>query len=592
MSNEEGAWAEDPGVEDPGAEDLGAEDPGVEDPGAEDLGAEDPGTEGYTKNSYSYNEEEVIVMPTAPSVEFSFTPGPDICSELCTVENTYNAIMEPNEAIVNWKTVNLTLPASFLPLSLRAVFGYTVSPTLLDIEFEWADSWRQWPQRIDIEHPVYKDAYVGKHLVWDVVHKFFCKDYKPKGQYRSASYLLRASGTPDRAMVHRLMRDGFDSAVAERALVASKNDFEKALQFLKTGEPLECHVELIEYMTCPLLYLVLELADVFLDLSDHCCICRAPLTPGIKLSVCTNKLCNFQMAEIGVGVTVCQEIKRDPDVADLVFSMFTATYGSPFMTPAPPFEYSQDVFEDIFLHLPPMRKIADECNNDQEVASKIGKEALCILRWVLFSNRSHLISLPPSMRLQKFTTPHQFITLMASPEREHAFTELKKKYGSIWLFHGSCGDRWHSILRNGLKNASGTKLQANGAALGSGIYFARQSETSWGYSRPVPNKYAASTFGKSLHIIALCEVANIPAGDIVENIPSLSGNKSNITEVAGHLKDHGWAHTLTLEEACIVRLLFVGGDFHVDTIANPPTNVPTLKEVLRLQAEGCYPGSR
>ena len=75
------------------------------------------------------------------------------------------------------------------------------------------------------------------------------------------------------------------------------------------------------------------------------------------------------MAEIGVGVTVCQEIKRDPDVADLVFSMFTATYGSPFMTPAPPFEYSRDVFEDIFLHLPPMRKIANECNNDQEVAS-------------------------------------------------------------------------------------------------------------------------------------------------------------------------------------------------------------------------------
>ena len=37
---------------------------------------------------------------------------------------------------------------------------------------------------------------------------------------------------------------------------------------------------------------------------------------------------------------------------------------------------------------------------------------------------------------------------------------------------------WHSILRNGLKSMSGTAMQLNGAAHGSGIYFAPEAQQS------------------------------------------------------------------------------------------------------------------
>lgn len=63
---------------------------------------------------------------------------------------------------------------------------------------------------------------------------------------------------------------------------------------------------------------------------------------------------------------------------------------------------------------------------------------------------------------------------------EDQFNKVEK---STYLFHGSAAENWHSILRNGLKNYSGTAKQTNGAAFGSGIYLAKNSSISMGYSR-------------------------------------------------------------------------------------------------------------
>lgn len=60
--------------------------------------------------------------------------------------------------------------------------------------------------------------------------------------------------------------------------------------------------------------------------------------------------------------------------------------------------------------------------------------------------------------------------LSSPPEREKLFRQLRKKYKSVFAFHGSSIENWHSIIRNGLMNASGTDKQVNGAAYGSGIY--------------------------------------------------------------------------------------------------------------------------
>ena len=542
----------------------------------------------YEDDNCEDNGDEVVVEVDDDN-DIIFSPEPDDygLANLESIVMTYNAFMYGNEAMIEGARVRLSLPSTFLPLSMRAVYGYAVCETLLEVEFDLAGDcdWCQIPAYLSIKHPVYGTSYVGKPLVMMAVEEFFKPFYKQKPRYRSTNYLLRATGSADPNLVAQLRRQGFDQATAEKALVACENDLRKTLEFLKTGDPPRRNVELsVGYTECPLLYLVLEMADAFLDLSDHCCNCRAPLPPGIKPSVCSKPLCNFQLSQLGVGSSVWQEIQRDPDVADIVFSMFSGAYGTKYCTPEPPMDLKDVDMNGLFASMPRMRDIVAQCHNDQEIGQMIGKEALELLRWVLLSNRSHLVSVPPSLRLPNFDAP-QFMTLMDSPEKEHVFNVLKSKYGSMWLFHGSHGERWHSILRNGLKNASGTSLQRNGAALGSGIYFARASNTSWGYSQPSPNKYAASVFGKQLHIISLCEVAKIPSNDVSVKVPSLYTGEKDIC-VKGHLIDHQWAHTLTLEEACVVRFLFVGGSFNIDTVAHPPKNIPTFRDVLLLHAEG------
>lgn len=138
-----------------------------------------------------------------------------------------------------------------------------------------------------------------------------------------------------------------------------------------------------------------------------------------------------------------------------------------------------------------------------------------------------------------------------------------------------------SIIRQGLKNMTGTSYMQVGAAHGPGIYFAPDSSTSLGYSQTFKNLYPNSKLGENLQVIALCEVINLPLGETMNITVDVHGNKKKLT---GFLKDHGWCLTLTMDEACIVRFLFVNLDRGVNVVQNPPTKIPNLIQVLKMRA--------
>lgn len=50
-----------------------------------------------------------------------------------------------------------------------------------------------------------------------------------------------------------------------------------------------------------------------------------------------------------------------------------------------------------------------------------------------------------------------------------------------YMFHGSKIGNWHSILRNGIRNMSGTTMMSHGAVLGPGVYMADNLQTAFGY---------------------------------------------------------------------------------------------------------------
>ena len=92
-----------------------------------------------------------------------------------------------------------------------------------------------------------------------------------------------------------------------------------------------------------------------------------------------------------------------------------------------------------------------------------------------------------------------------TPAKEAIFAEAKQRYGSVFAFHGSRSENWHSILKNGLMCFSGTSHQLNGAIHGAGIYLSIFAYDAFKYSRNQMLPVDGST-----KYIALCEVINSP----------------------------------------------------------------------------------
>lgn len=393
------------------------------------------------------------------------------------------------EASSRENTLSFKIPTHFLPSSLQMVCGFYLSPILIEVMLSFKeDNWNSPLSQISASHPIFNQNYVGRPLALDTIRRFFTNSYMPKRKYICADFILNKS-----------------------------------------------QIKSLKYENHQLLFLIFELIDVFIDIKDHCCICHEPLPFSvIKPSICHKKLCEVGFNEIGVGSSVAQEIRRDVYAADLLFSIFACSFhNQKYMNPAPPPEILRNA-ERIFRSLPPMSTIAQNCTNDNEIIKKYGNDTLDLLRWVILSNKSQLIHLPEDLQLNSIGFSTQFMTLIASPQAEEAFQKKKKNNSnkSIYMWHGSGGDRWHSIIRNGLMNMS-NKDCIHGASYGPGIYLAADASTSLGYSQPVQNLYSNSIFSSSLSLIALCEVVPV-----------------------SQLKDFGGIATLQDEEAIIVRFIF------------------------------------
>ncbi|KAH0793074.1 UBA/TS-N domain containing protein [Histomonas meleagridis] len=551
----------------------------------------------YEEEFYEDGFQEDAEMDAGNSIEFDFQADDVDPREttLLGMVQTFKAIIYESEAVLGPNnTIQFDLKRFILPLSLQCVYGFLSSEILITIELELNNfRWDFAPKSVHIHHPVYGEVFPGKALMQNVVKDFFSIDYKPREYYQCSKFTLCSSTHPNKALVEKLCaEEHLSDSQSRRALSLCNNNYERALHLMRTGELLPGASDeakpsdFAAYHQNPLLYFALELAETLFDLQDHCCLCRRPISKGLKPSVCDNKLCNFQFSTIGIGLSVIQEIKRDVSSADLLISLFSAAYDTKFCTPYPN-DFTRDEIKEILHYLPTCDDMSNY-ENDQQLAKAISKRGLQLVRWILLSCRSHLIRLPPEMEIPMFKGSAQFMALVSSSEAESAFQSIKQQFGgSIYLFHGSHAERWHSIIRNGLVNASGTSLQANGSCYGKGIYFAKDSNTSWGYSQMKENNYRSSKLGKNLKVISLCEIANLPIGKEVTAKYEVRNKDGTMQQksVKGRMDSHSneWAYTLTIEEACVVRFVMVGGSFSVDVKKNPPKNVPSLRSVLDYQ---------
>jgi ubiquitin-protein ligase len=93
-------------------------------------------------------------------------------------------------------------------------------------------------------------------------------------------------------------------------------------------------------------------------------------------------------------------------------------------------------------------------------------------------------------------------------DKEAAFMNSSPKF--CYLFHGSAIENWHSIIRNGIVNCSGTKLMTTGAVYGQGVYLSDNLVVNSFYSRGVLGKIskkASYSIPDSDMVIAVFQIA-------------------------------------------------------------------------------------
>ena len=271
-------------------------------------------------------------------------------------------------------------------------------------------------------------------------------------------------------------------------------------------------------------------------LNEFCVICDERHTgifdcALVKPCICAKSLCVFSFQTLGVMSDAAETIAADAEVVDLLIAMANAAVCSkrrnvifdPYPSIVDPNKPHLLALDPLFKDYDQVKKILQVIISSREAAISVegshlketmDKGNICafpLMQWILASNRAHIVLLPPEKRIQSMKTDYQFLLVSSPPAKEQAFQKAKTQYGSTYAFHGSSIENWHSIVRKGLLNASGTKYEMHGQVHGRGIYLSPVSSVSFGYTHSEiddnSEMKSKGLVGKTnLTCIALCEI--------------------------------------------------------------------------------------
>jgi hypothetical protein len=523
--------------------------------------------------------EEFVLVGDDASNDIEFSPDTsDYSSPILTPSIRICEIYLPRVTFTqkDLNTVQITLPTSFLPDRISTVNGFDQHPILLQLTLSLFSIHSFESGTItELLNPVYGHLFPGRFLVRQAATDFLSPSYRPKHKYRCQLYVMEAQGTPDDHNLARLMSEGFSIEHATRALILTQERVAAAREFLLTGattfDPI---LPEIQFREAPLFYFVLEIAESMFKLSDHCCICGKPLGISVlRPSLCDDSVCFFGATEIGLCATVTQELRRDPVVADFLISIASSANRTKWFRPPLPEALARQA-DQFFAKLPGVKALA-EYETDADLIGSIGQINYEILRFILLSNRCHLVRLPERFKLKQCAKQtEQLLCVNAAPEAELVFQQKLAKSVRQWLWHGSTASRWHSILHTGLQDLGKTSDRTHMGAdtYGPGVYQSQFSHVSISYAGSAndglgarnTSKYVGSQLGKNLIVLALCE--NVKG----KMLKQVAGDEWTQRDLKG----------------LIVRcLLIVKEQFNWDLVADPKADVPSFRTVQRWMTE-------
>ncbi|BFY98854.1 hypothetical protein BsWGS_01894 [Bradybaena similaris] len=285
-----------------------------------------------------------------------------------------------------------------------------------------------------------------------------------------------------------------------------------------------------------------------------CDSCHSTFSMMLKPVICSNPLCTFAYHTLGVMAGAADAIVSEPQVVQLLIYLTRAACESsrkemifsPYPTIVDPNNEKElaihpetkdyNLLNEILGKMPNVPEMLKYDETKLKIILQ-EKHVLCepLLRWIISSNRAHIVKLPANKQLSFMGTNLQFLMRISPPLQDREFRKNKEKYGSVFAFHGSPIENWHCIIREGLVNASNTNKMINGHKYGRGIYISPHLGTSIYYcqhfdkitgkpfARIAKKAQGSPTAGfihgvpDNLVCIALCEVIDCPSLKKFEN---------------------------------------------------------------------------
>lgn len=247
-----------------------------------------------------------------------------------------------------------------------------------------------------------------------------------------------------------------------------------------------------------------------LTIKNFCVICCKTMDFQSETYICCgNQECLYKYEESCFGDIVIDKIKKDSDISIFLIQSAIEAINSnrkmDIFEPFPTYFMKKDNIDVVRGTLSKLSgqnydklkdfdklnvviksfdkeeivKLANEIKTDKLLMNVIGKDLYVLLRFILLSC-TQSIMLDQSDDFMGIDKNVKVYTLFNKFDEEK-FNVSKEQ--TQFLFHGSNWSNWYSILRNGLKNCSGTKLMTAGAVHGNGIYLSDNALLSFGYGR-------------------------------------------------------------------------------------------------------------
>ena len=350
-------------------------------------------------------------------------------------------------------------------------------------------------------------------------------------------------------------------------------------------------------------------------ITNYCVGCSTLLEIESKLYInCGKDLCVYECEELPIGNYICNAVKTQPIVTEFLLETgIESALSSRRLTIFEPFPHyflktekqmtrgeltalcntsNQDEINKLkdfksldatlttpFFKIRPFKNMITtllKYDTDVSIEEDLGTDVYNLLRFFIMSAEFEIneVQLFNPSELKTLSNPKtsskQFRQYMLKhlPEKEAVFTSQANKQQTCYLFHGSGRENWYSIMRNGLKVASHTKVMVNAAAYGRGIYTSTNFEVSLHYTKtynkttcimgvfeaasPTPDKWR-----KASDIYVVPEAEDLILRYIVVVPPKMHNNVGNMLNVkfGQTLKEEEKVYKVTLAKRSSKRIM-------------------------------------